>query len=160
MSLVKVSSLLLLLATSCATEKPKRPSVIEWADSQVFRLPEEAGFQWETLELKEGHFRYWFASDMIVRKPPKYPLEGHYEFKDDQLVLSDGKRYTVREINGSKTLWKPLAVAYWERHQIIHAYGILLPVSEHSPFPSLKPFFTKEQWERSGEQVKRLERTK
>src|SRR5262249_4943758 len=47
--------------------------IVGWPGSQVFMLPQEAGFQWETLELKDGRFRYWFSSDVIVPNPPEYP---------------------------------------------------------------------------------------
>jgi len=135
--------------------------VTEWPGSQVFKLPQEGGFQRETLELKDGRFRYWFASDVVVPNPQKYPTEGSYEVNRDQLALSSGQTYTVRTLHGTPTLWRPAAVDYWNRHQVIDVYGILLAVEGiKSREPTIEPLFTKEQWDRSGEQVRRLEEKK
>jgi hypothetical protein len=124
-------------------------------------LPQEGGFQWETLELKDGRFRYWFSSDSIIPNPPKYPIEGGYELKGDQLILSSGETYTSRTLQGTQTLWRRAAVDYWDRHQIIDVYGILLPVENiKSRKPTLEPLFSKEQWDRSSEGVRHLERKK
>lgn len=138
-----------------AAEKPQADAA--WPNAQVFMLPQEAGFQWETLEIKDGRFRYWFSSD-VVDRTVKYPIEGSYEFKGDQLILSSGKTYTVRSLKETRSFWRPFAVDNWDHHQIINVYGILLPVeSIKSEKPTLKPLFTKEQWDRSREQVRNLE---
>jgi hypothetical protein len=148
-----------LLTASCATDKPK--DVVGWAGSQVFMLPQEGGFQQEILELKNGQFRYWFSSDVIDLNPTKYPIEGSYEIKGNQLVLSNGSTYTVRLLHGVRSFWRPGAVDYWDHHQIIDVYGILLPVkSIKSEKPKLEPLFEKAEWERSGEQVRLLEKQK
>src|SRR5258705_508194 len=97
-----------------------------WLDADVYVLAQEAAFQWEKLELKDRRFRYWFTSDAVVRNPPKYPIEGDYQINGDQLLLSGGKTYTARILQGTRTLWSPRAVDYWERHQIIDVYGILV----------------------------------
>jgi hypothetical protein len=153
--------LLALLTASCRTERPTEATVAAWQGSQVFVLPQEGGFQSETLEFKDERFRYWFSSDVIVPNRPKYPIEGSYEFRDERLILSSGETYTVRPLRGIRTLWKPSAVDYWDRHQVIDVYGILLPVENiSSQQPTLKPLFTKEQWNRSREQVRQLEQKK
>lgn len=75
-----------MLLTSCATEgqMAKEPPVVsDWPGSEIFQLAQEGGFQWEALEIKDRRFRYWFASDVIVRGGPKYPIEGTYEFRGD-----------------------------------------------------------------------------
>ena len=147
-------------AERVATQRPTGSSVV-WLDSEVFVLPQEAGFQSERLELKDGRFRYWFSSDVIVPNPPQYPIEGYYEFKGDQLVLSSGKTYTVRTLQGTRTLWRPTAVDYWERYEIIDVYGILLPVDQkQSGMATLEPLFTNEQREHSREQVRQFQRKK
>jgi len=152
---------LALLTASCRTERPAETTVAEWSGSQVFKLSQEGGFQWETLELKDGRFRYSFASDVVIPNPPKYPIEGSYELKGDQLTLSSGQTYTVRTLCGIRTLWRPAAVDYWNRHQVIDVYGILLPVEGiKSREPTIEPFFTKGQWDRSGEQVRHFEEKK
>jgi hypothetical protein len=152
---------LALLTASCRTERRAETTAAEWPRSQVFKLPQEGGFQYETVELNDGRFRYWFASDVVLPNAPKYPVEGSYEIKGDQLSLSSGQTYTVRTLHSARTLWRPAAVDYWNRHQIIDVYGILLPVeSITSSEPTIEPFFTKEQWDRSGEQVRHLEEKK
>lgn len=150
---------IVLLTASCTTEKPK--DVAEWSGSEVYMLPKEGGFQSETLELKDGRFRYWFSSDVILPNRPKYPIDGRYEFKGDELVLSSGGTYAVRHLGEARSLWRPTAVDDWDRHQIIDVYGILLPVkSTKSQKPKLEPLFTEAQWERSGAQVRQLEQKK
>ena len=148
-----------VLAASCGTVEPK--DTAGRAGAQVFMLPQEAGFQSATLELKDGRFRYWFSSDVLVPSPPKYPIEGSYEFKGDQLILSGGKTYTVRPLKGIRSLWRPTAVDDWDHHQIIDVHGILLPVeSITSGKPALHLLFDKDQWDRSGRQVRQLEQNK
>jgi hypothetical protein len=144
-----LSLLPLLLAASCTTKMPPQPKVAAWSGSQVFMLAWPAGFEDETLELRDGRFRYWLDSDVILSNPPRYPIEGTYEFKGDQLILSTGQTYTSRTLQRTQTLWKPSAVSDWNR-QIIDAYGILVKVqSIRSEKPRLEDLFTKEQWRRS-----------
>ena len=102
------SVLVVVLGASCATEKPKETP--ERIGAQVFRLSQEGGFRDETLELKEGRFRYWFSSDVIVPNAPKYPMEGSYECKGDQLILSSGKTYTIRSLKEINSLWRPTPI--------------------------------------------------
>jgi hypothetical protein len=115
-------AVLTLLAASCATEKLDD---VGWPGSEVFKMPQ--GFMAETLELKEGRFRYWFSSDVIPRHGPKYPIEGSYLWQGDELVLSTGKTFKVRQINGKRALLWPQAVDTWDRNQLIPGH-ILLPV--------------------------------
>jgi hypothetical protein len=151
------SVLVAVLGASCATEQPR--DTPEWIGARIFRLSQEAGFQSETLELKEGRFRYWFSSDAIAPNAPKYPIEGSYECKGDQLILSSGKTYTIRSLKETNSLWRPTAVADWDNHQIIDVYGILLQVERiESGKPALEPLFTREQWAHSEQQVRQLER--
>src|SRR3954469_7789580 len=79
----------LLVLTSCATHNQESHPA-PWPGAQVFKLPQEGGFQFETLELKDGRFRYWFSIDVALRHQPKYPIQGSYEWRGDNLVLSIG----------------------------------------------------------------------
>src|SRR5437867_1889229 len=117
----------LLLLASCATQQPQQPKIVGWAGSEVFKMP-PGMFMWETLELKGGRFRYWFSSDVIIRGGPKYPIEGSYDFRGDELVLSSGKAFKVRQVNGRRVLIWPHAVKDWDQQQIIPWAHILLPV--------------------------------
>ena len=88
----------------------------------------------ETLELKDGRFRYWFSSDVITRGGPRYPLVGTHISTGDELVLSGGKVFKRRQINGKRVLFWPHAVGDWDHEQIIPGH-MLLPV-ETPPFGS------------------------
>ena len=68
-----------LPCSSCVTSR----SPDRWQGSQVFMLSAEAGFEWQTLELKDGLFRYWFASDVVHEDAPEYPIEGTYHVSGD-----------------------------------------------------------------------------
>ena len=149
--------LAVVLASSCATKKFPEP--VDQPNSQVFVLGHESGFQNETLELADGRFRYWFSSDIARAPGPAYPLEGTYSLNETNLVLSNGQAYSIRQMKGIKTLWKPDAVDRWNRQKIIPNYGILLPVpSIKSTKPSLHPLFTDEEWARSSENVRAAEK--
>jgi len=127
--------MLMLALTSCAVHKA---SVAPWGSSQVFKLTRQAGMQWETLELREGRFRYWLSTDVIYRNRPTYPVEGDYKIRGDKLNLSSGQTYIVRQLHGIPTLWKS---GYSQRNDI-NPYGILLPVEDiDSPEPSLTRIF-------------------
>ena len=150
-------ALAVVLATSCATKRFPEP--VDRPNSQVFVLGREGGFQNETLELADGRFRYWFSSDIARAPGPAYPLEGTYSLTDTNLVLSSGQTYSIRQLNGTKTLWKPDAVEKWNRQKIIPNYGILVPVpSIKSEKPSLHTLFTDEEWARSSGNVRAVEK--
>ncbi|MEW6303042.1 MAG: hypothetical protein AB1705_06200 [Verrucomicrobiota bacterium] len=152
-----VVSLFAVLQTSCVTQ---HSDVLGWPDSQVFKMPQPTSFMSETLELKDGRFRYWFSSDVILRNGPKYPMEGSYAWKGDEILLSSDKSFKVRRINGQSVLFWPHAVEWWDRHQIISGH-ILVPVgSIHSPTPQRENFFTKEQRETSAARAAQLQQNK
>ncbi len=53
--------LMLILLVSCATRLPLQPKVAGWPGSEVYKMPQWT-FMTETLESKDGRFRYWFAA--------------------------------------------------------------------------------------------------
>jgi len=126
-------------------------------------------FMAETLELKDGRFRYWFSSDVIRRGGPKYPIKGSYNFGADELVLSSrkvikvrqvngssGNVFKVRQVNGRRALFWPHAVRYWDQRQIIPGH-MLLPVDAiDSEPPKIEAFFTEEQIEVSEKNAREL----
>jgi hypothetical protein len=59
------------------------------------------GYQSETLELRDGHFRYWFWTDAGVRRG-HLPLEGTYSVNDSTLILN--RDDILLEIGGYFTL--------------------------------------------------------
>ncbi len=73
------------------------------------------GYMTTVLELKDGHFRYWFESDVKLPKEPAYPLTGQYTLMGETIVLNHDhifqKQWTYRAINGVTALWRPDAVS-------------------------------------------------
>lgn len=47
------------------------------------------GFMGTALQLQNGHFKYWFYSDVKTADEPSYPLSGTYSVSGGKLVLSD-----------------------------------------------------------------------
>jgi hypothetical protein len=85
----------------------------------VYKTCEEvSAFSGETLELREGQFRYWFYSDVHTGKEPAYPLSGAFRIKGNTLVLEhpdvpDNVRQ-VDILNGVPILWRDDGFAYWQ----------------------------------------------
>jgi hypothetical protein len=74
----------------------------------------------EIVELRNGHFRYWFSSDMKTNLDPTYPLSGPYDYKDGVLVLHHEQiyqsKFRFRAFKGVATLWNDIALSYWRTH--------------------------------------------
>jgi len=91
----------------------------------------DTGFSYTILELKDGHFRYWFSTDVLTSHP-KYPVAGNYTVNDATVRLihkGNGVEdiWTFRKINDETTLWRPNAVKSWHKEKGFDSYGILLP---------------------------------
>jgi len=146
---------LLLLVASCKTKAPNESPVAPWPGAQVFKMPSWT-FMSESLELKDGRFRYWFSSDTFHLRSPKYPIVGNYSWQGDELVLSSGKTFQTRQVNAKTILLWPHAVEDWDRRQIIPGH-LLLPVqSIDSEPPELDAVFTQAQMDQSAKNVKQL----
>jgi hypothetical protein len=145
----------LLLVLSCGTQQSRQPKIAGWPGLEVFMMPRWT-FMTETVELKAGQFRYWFSSDVVIRGRPKYPSEGTYSFKEDELILSSGKVFKVRQINGRRVLFWPHAVEDWEGREIIPGHMLLPVESIGSAPPTIQDFFTKEQIEQSEKKARQL----
>ena len=115
----QIQSLLLLGAlalglTGCATS-PKVSAVTPCKPQNgVFFT--YTGYMSTVLELKDGHFRYWFESDAKDSDEPKYPLSGEYSTVGNTITLKHDKifppqsQWTFRAVNGVITLWRPDAL--------------------------------------------------
>ncbi len=72
------------------------------------------GFMTTVLELKDGHFRYWFESDVKMLDEPNYPLTGEYSINGDTLTLKHKQisqpQWAFRAVNSIITLWRPDAM--------------------------------------------------
>lgn len=91
---------------------------------------EVAGFSGETLELKDGTFRYWFHSDVGVDGEPTYPLTGAYSISSDRLILDHPgihkRERTIAVVNGVDVLWREDGLDLWTREKRIHPYAVLI----------------------------------
>ncbi len=103
----------------------------------------------EPLELKDGQFRYWFSSDVMIPGGPEYPIEGSYNSREGELVLSSQKIFKIRQINERRVLFWPHAVEGCDQRQIIPGHMLLSVKSIYSEPPTSQSFFTKEQIEES-----------
>jgi hypothetical protein len=93
----------------------------------------DMGFSYTILELMDGHFRYWFSTDVLTSHP-KYPVTGSYTVDDATVRLihkGNGVEdiWTFRKINDGTTLWRPNAVKSWHEEKIFDSFGILLPTN-------------------------------
>jgi hypothetical protein len=93
----------------------------------------DAGLSKLVLELKEGHYRYWFSTDARSVPEPTYPMTGKYSAHGATIqLLNHGHTnledvWTFRKIDGTSTLWRPNAIRAWHEHRGFDGYGILYP---------------------------------
>ena len=93
-------------------------------------------FSATVLELKDGHFRYWFESDLKSKRDPEYPLTGDYVFEGDKVVLNNarisvGQRtWTFRMREGEVILLRPSAVDVYDHNHELEAWGVLYPTKK------------------------------
>jgi hypothetical protein len=91
---------------------------------------EVEGYSGETIELKDGRFRYWFYSDVETGDEPAYPLTGAYTIQGDQLILDHAKVYrprrTIAKMRGVDVLLRDDAAELLKKENRLHPYGILL----------------------------------
>src|SRR5882724_10165411 len=90
------------------------------------------GYQSETLELRDGRFRYWFWTDC---SPPRgdLPLEGTYSVNGSALTLNRndillGNQRIFQPLKGMDALWRPDALERWISKGEISTYGVLVRV--------------------------------
>lgn len=90
------------------------------------------GYSTTVLELKDGQFRYWFKSDVVLKSPLEYPLKGKYVVKQGAVTLLNEdvleKEWTFMSFDGKITLWRPAAIKYWEESKKVDGYGVLFPI--------------------------------
>lgn len=134
-SLTFLISLIFALA-SYAADEPPVPQAAR-PQNGVFKLAN--GYSSTVLELKDGHFRYWFRSDVayidpVTRREPHYPLSGKYLLRGDTVILEHDqifqKQWTFRMLNGVLTLWRTEAIDYYNREKRFDSYGILRSTSK------------------------------
>ncbi len=94
------------------------------------------GYQSETLELRNGHFRYWFWTDAGVWGG-HLPLEGTYSVIDSTLILNRddillGNQRIFHPIKGMDAVWRPEAFELWLSKGTINTYGVIVRVP-HPP---------------------------
>lgn len=91
---------------------------------------EVQGFSGETIELKDGKFRYWFYSDVVTGDEPTYPLTGTYAVSGNVLTLNHPRisdpRRTFAVVNGVRVLWRDDGLKLWDKEERLHPYAVLL----------------------------------
>jgi len=97
----------------------------------VFTMCSEVrGFSGETVELKDGKFRYWFYSDVSTGKDPTYPLTGTYTVNGTTLTLEHADIYakdrTLAVVNGVRVLWRKDGLDLWQKEKRLHPYAVLI----------------------------------
>jgi hypothetical protein len=96
----------------------------------------DAGLSKLVLELKEGHYQYWFYSDARTIPEPRYPMTGKYLARGAtvQLLHHDEtpleNLWTFRKIDGTTTLWRPSAIKAWHEQRGFDFYGVLYPTNQ------------------------------
>ena len=88
------------------------------------------GYQSETLELRNGRFRYWFWTDVGARRG-HLPLEGTYSVTGSTLILDRddillGNRRIFHPLKGMDALWRPEAFELWLSKGTINTYGVIV----------------------------------
>jgi len=88
------------------------------------------GYQSETLELRNGHFRYWFWTDAGARGG-HLPLEGTYSVNGSTLILNRddillGNQRIFHTLKGMDALWRPEAFELWLSKGTINTYGVIV----------------------------------
>jgi hypothetical protein len=107
-----------------------------------------SGYQRRILEIKGGHFRFWYSSDSTFGKPPEYPITGAYtneggtisfehkfgtvEFSGDvrkKIESVRTERWEFMRYQGKVTLWN--AGALTQLQQKVHP--VFLSQSDKKP---------------------------
>ncbi len=88
------------------------------------------GYQSETLELRNGHFRYWFWTDAGARRG-HLPLEGTYSVNGSTLILNRddillGNHRIFHPLKGMDAFWRPEAFELWLSKGTINTYGVIV----------------------------------
>lgn len=119
---------------------------------------EVSGYSGETVELKDGKFRYWFYSDVSTGKEPAYPLTGTYTVNGTTLTLDHADIYskdrTLAVVNGMRVLWRKDGLDLWQKEKRLHPYAVLIYLdgvkegSAHPKRPSLDLLTTQEMRDR------------
>lgn len=117
-----------------------------------------SGYSGETIELKNGRFRYWFYSDMVTGNEPTYPLSGRYTHSGGAVTLDHPKIHeptrTIAVLNGTMVLWRKDGLDLWKSEGRIHPYAVLLRVegdggdpelATRPPIASIKPLKLQDQ---------------
>lgn len=111
-----------LLTYLCIFAHADQPAVAD-TKSQNGVFFTYTGYMTTVLELKDGHFRYWFETDSNLPNEPKYPLTGEYSMTGGTITLRHDKvsqsQWTFRAMDGRLTLWRSDAIeSYSKDHKL------------------------------------------
>lgn len=131
---------------------------VQLPDGVYAMCMEVSGFSGETIELKNGRFRYWFYSDVVTDRTLKYPLDGAYRISGNMLILENDKihspKRTIAVVNGVDVLWRQDGLEFWEKDKRVHPYAVLIRIpaatdgSKVNVRPSIKTLHSKEMADR------------
>jgi len=117
--------------------------VLVWGDTLADDKPQHIdgvyhlhnGYQSETLELRNGRFRYWFWSDAGGGNG-RLPMEGTYSVDGTTVTLNGhillGNQRVFHTLKGLDALWQPHALEAWLTKGSFSSYGIIVKVP-HPP---------------------------
>jgi len=132
-----LASRLALFAVLCFFEELPQAKE-ELREGLYMTCDEVFGYFQETIELEQGHFRYWMNSDSgDPTNVPDYPLSGTYKITDNKVLFEtkDIKERTFSVFNGVPVLWREDALELWNDKKRIHRYGILIRVGDVPKVP-------------------------
>jgi hypothetical protein len=128
---MRLSCLLLLgvVLTCTRVAGDEKPRPIEG----VYHL--HNGYQSETLELRNGRFRYWFWSDAGGGNG-RLPIEGTYSVDGATVTLNGhillGNQRVFHTLKGLDALWQPDILEAWLTKGAFSSYGVIVKV-RHPP---------------------------
>ena len=77
------------------------------------------GFETTVIELKQGRFRYWFASDDKGSEEPAYPLSGTFTTSGNTITLKHPQVYrsewVSQIVEDAFTLWLPEGIKAYRK---------------------------------------------
>ena len=92
------------------------------------------------IELKDGKYRYWGATDILNGPHPKYPLKGKYSVEGENVILKSNplQVYVYRVINGNDILWDVDGSRVWDAKKEVTGRVLLrfVPANSIDPWAS------------------------
>ena len=144
----------------CDGSRESQASLPDLKEGVYVLCEEVSGYSGETLEVRDGRFRYWFYSDVVTGDEPSYPLSGKYKVTGNTIVLDHklipSSIRTIATLNGVKVLWRADGLGVWEKDKRIHPYAVLVWTGDavgddgRHERPSIHSLYTEEMLKRES----------